>query len=81
MYIILNLARVLAYIKDGLVLSKKEGGEWALNKIPEMYHSLIQTAMREYAEGVNVSYDTDLATDYARYMMGQIIRERRCLSE
>ena len=25
MYIILNLARVLAYIKDGLVLSKKRG--------------------------------------------------------
>ena len=33
MYIILNLARVLAYIKGGLVLSKKEGGEWGLKNI------------------------------------------------
>lgn len=39
--LILNLARVLAYLKDGLVLSKKEGGEWGINHIPEMYHGLM----------------------------------------
>ena len=72
MYIILNLARALAYIKDGLVLSKKEGGEWALNHAHERYHSLIQDALIEYAEDRNVSYDTDLARDYAKYMVNQI---------
>ncbi|MCR5406028.1 MAG: DUF4111 domain-containing protein [Lachnospiraceae bacterium] len=77
MYLILNLARVLAYMKDGLVLSKKEGGEWALNRLPEMYHSLIQAALREYAEGIDMSYDTDLAKDYAGYMVGQIAAERK----
>ncbi len=77
MYLILNLARVLAYLKNGLVLSKKEGGEWALGHLPEMYHSLIQDALREYAEGLNLSYDTDPAKDYAAYMVGEIasIRE------
>ena len=30
MYLILNPARVLVYLKDGLVLSKKEDGEWEL---------------------------------------------------
>ncbi|MCR4789118.1 MAG: DUF4111 domain-containing protein [Lachnospiraceae bacterium] len=72
MYLILNLTRVLAYLKDGLVLSKKEGGEWALNNTPEMYHSLIKAALTEYAEGKDISYDTDQAKDYAGYMVGEI---------
>ena len=54
MYIILNLTRVLAYLKDGLVLSKKEGGEWARDNIPEGYYSLLQNALKEYAEGTEV---------------------------
>ena len=76
LYIILNLARVLAYIKDGLVLSKKEGGEWALNNVHERYHSLIQDTLIEYAEDRNISYDTDLAKDYAKYMVGEIASEK-----
>ena len=72
MYIILNLARVLAYLHDGLVLSKKEGGDWALRNLPEMYHSLIQDAMSEYTEGLEPSYDMTLAKDYAGYMIGKI---------
>lgn len=33
MYIILNLCRVLGYKEEGLILSKKEGGEWMLGKL------------------------------------------------
>ena len=76
MYIILNLARVLAYIKDGLVLSKKEGGEWALNNVHEIYHILIQDALIEYAEDRLISYDTNLARDYAKYMVEKIVSEK-----
>ncbi|MBQ7433095.1 MAG: DUF4111 domain-containing protein [Lachnospiraceae bacterium] len=73
MYLILNLARVLAYLKDGLVLSKKEGGEWALDNIPETYHGFVKNALREYADGGDVSYDTNLARNYAGYMLEQIV--------
>ena len=66
LYLILNLARVLAYLKDGLVLSKKEGGEWALNNLPETYHSLLHNALEEYAEGTDMSYDASQAKDYAK---------------
>ena len=76
LYIILNLARVLAYIKDGLVLSKKEGGEGALKNVHVKYHSLIQDALIEYAEDRNISYDTNLAKDYAIYMVGEIASEK-----
>ncbi|WP_130836058.1 aminoglycoside adenylyltransferase domain-containing protein [Lachnoclostridium sp. Marseille-P6806] len=66
-------------MKDGLVLSKKEGGKWALNNPPEMYHSLIKAALSEYAEGADISYDTNLTKDYAGYMVGQIanIKEKK----
>ncbi|WP_026493966.1 aminoglycoside adenylyltransferase domain-containing protein [Butyrivibrio sp. XPD2006] len=73
MYLILNLARVLAYLKDGVVLSKKEGGEWALSNIPERYHSLIQNAMKDYAEDAVVVYDSILAKEYAGFMLEQIM--------
>ena len=72
MYLILNLLRVLAYLQDGIVLSKKEGGEWGINHILEMYHGLIQDAMREYADGVDITYEINLAKDYAGYMVEQI---------
>ena len=76
LYIILNLARVLAYIRDRLVLSKKEGGEWALKNVHVKYHSLIQDALIEYAEDRNIFYDTNLAKDYAKYMVGEIASEK-----
>ena len=72
MYITLNLARVLAYKKEELVLSKKEGGEWALNNIPEEYHDLIKEAMAEYADAREVSYDYEIAKQYAEYMLQEI---------
>ena len=72
MYLILNLARVLAYVKDNLVLSKKEGGRWALDNIPATYHSLVEDAMREYAKGTDILYDMSLAKEYAGYMLKQI---------
>ena len=72
MYLILNLARVLAYLKEKGVLSKKEGGEWGLKNLPEYYHPLIRSALREYKNGEDVLYDRDLAADYADYMLSQI---------
>ena len=72
MYLTLNLARVLAYRKEGLVLSKKEGGEWALENLSQEYHKLVQGALSEYVEGMAVSYDIELAGRYAVFMLDQI---------
>lgn len=67
-----NPARVFAYMKDGLVLSKKEGGEWALDDLPGIYHSLIKAALSEYSGAADISYDMNLAKDYAGYMVETI---------
>ena len=75
MYIILNLARVLAYKRESLVLSKKEGGEWALKNLPEEYHALIQEAMEEYAKGKTGTYNEEESKKYATYMLREISAE------
>ena len=72
MYLTLNLARVLAYKEEGLVLSKKEGGEWALRSLPAEYRPLILDAMREYSENAEIVYDRDLAGRYAEYAVNRI---------
>ena len=74
MYLTLNLARVLAFREDGLVLSKKEGGEWAIKALPPEYRPLIADAMREYSESAEVIYDNALAKRYAEYVIKRIQR-------
>ena len=71
-YLTLNLARVLAYLKEKTVLSKKEGGEWGLKNLPEEYHSLLASALSEYEGGEGIRYDRELAENYADYMLRQI---------
>ena len=72
MYLTLNLARVLAYTEEGLILSKKEGGAWALDRLPPEYHPLIRDALQEYTQSVPVVYDAALAKQYAAYAVGRI---------
>ena len=74
MYLILNLTRVLGYLKEKEVLSKQEGGTWGLKNLPGKYHPLILAALDEYENGTEVRYDPELARDYAAYMLRKITR-------
>lgn len=76
MYLILNLARVLAYLKERKVMSKQEGGMWALKFLPERYHSLLRASLQEYETGEDAPYDREQAKNYAVYMLDQITHER-----
>lgn len=71
MYLTLNLARVLAYLEDRAVLSKREGGAWALERLPE-YRPLIEDALSEYEGTAKPAYDVGLARAYARDVLGRI---------
>lgn len=71
MYLTLNLARVLAYLREDQVLSKQEGGEWGLQNLPEKYHELMQEALKEY-QGEEPAYDMELAKEYAQFMLAGI---------
>ena len=73
MYITLNLCRVLAYKKERLILSKQEGGEWAVQHIsnPE-YKKIIQSALEEYKSGNTMSINKADAVKYAEYMLKKL---------
>ncbi len=73
-YVILNLCRVLAYGRDSLVLSKKEGGEWGLANVSAKYTGLISGALAEYQSGVPMQLDGhgQLAEEYTGYMLERI---------
>ena len=77
-YITLNLCRVLAYVKDGLVLSKSEGGKWGVIHLPKPYHSLIQMALNAYTTGQEMVFDLASALAFAAYMKSQIFGDAVC---
>ena len=71
-YIILNLCRVLAYVQDRLVLSKKEGGEWGIKNIDGKYQGLIKEALACYTSDQNIVLNHSLALEYCKYMENKI---------
>ena len=42
---VLNACRVLAYLENGVIISKDAGGAWGIAQLPEQYHPLIQQAL------------------------------------
>jgi streptomycin 3"-adenylyltransferase len=48
-YPILNLCRVLAYLREGIIFSKDEGGRWALEHLPSPLLLVVRSAMSSYS--------------------------------
>jgi predicted nucleotidyltransferase len=48
-YFVLNACRIYAYLAEGLICSKAEGGAWALAHLPEQQHPLVASALEAYA--------------------------------
>ncbi len=72
-YTVLNLCRVISYTRDGLITSKKEGGDWALENMPEKYHSLIKQALKAYAGQEEKEFDTISLREFAEYMKAELL--------
>jgi streptomycin 3"-adenylyltransferase len=68
-YSILNVCRVYAFILDGLVYSKQEGGEWALGIVPDEIRPVIALALKEYANDQQTDpFDPVAITAFVSYM-------------
>lgn len=74
MYMTLNLCRVLAYVKDSLVVSKKEGGMWGIQTVLQKFQRLIQDALRCYETEEEMCVEEENALEFVSYMIGQIQR-------
>jgi streptomycin 3"-adenylyltransferase len=46
---VLNMCRVLAYTREGKILSKDEGGRWAMEKLPNPLLQVVRSAMSVYS--------------------------------
>ena len=71
-YITLNLCRVLAYIKESIVLSKKTGAEWAINTLPENLKKTVQAALSSYETGEKMETDKSDLQYFAETMLKEI---------
>ena len=63
-YYVLNLCRGVAYLREGLALSKREGGEWALKNMASAHQRVIQAALNAYETGLGMFYDEGQAEDF-----------------
>lgn len=71
-YIALNLCRVAAYVREGAVLSKAQGGEWGLQCLPEKWHALLRAALTAYCDGTDFAWDAQELQAFAREMQAAI---------
>lgn len=68
-YFILNLCRVAAYVKEDLVLSKAQGGEWGLENLDPKYRSLIQNALDYYTSDMGGNIEEETAKSFCDDML------------
>jgi len=60
-YVILNLCRALAFVNDGLILSKEQGGKWGLLNLNNQFHTLISNALDSYTLNKEMIIDNEKA--------------------
>ena len=70
--VILNLCRVLAYIRHDLVISKAAGGLWGIKNLNPKYTGLIQKTLESYHSEEKMEIDSESAKAFCHYMLDQI---------
>lgn len=72
-YNILNLCRVLYYLQEGHVSSKKEGGQWALSNIEKSYIDIIKLAIELYENpDKDINFNSKELVVFAEFMLNKI---------
>lgn len=72
MYITLNLCRVLAFLRDGLYLSKREGAEWAMKHLPTEHSAIILSALTCYETSREMVMEEQSSKEFADKMTAAI---------
>jgi len=70
--VVLNLCRVYAYLKDQVILSKEEGGQWALDHLPRRYADVVAEALRKYSDSEPFQLETQARVACCAYMRENI---------
>ena len=75
-YVILNLCRVLAFVQDGLVLSKEQGGTWGQTHLPENLKSVVRRAQKKYVYGTAYTFNAAELVAFAQELLQKIQKKR-----
>ena len=67
-YNVLNLCRVKAFLEMGGVMSKREGGEWALDYATSFQRDVTEQALAEYTGKQRAQWDRAALTRFGREM-------------
>lgn len=76
-YVLLNLCRVLAAVREKRVLSKAEGGAWGLSHLEPQYAPLLRGALEAYRTGGIFEPDGKLVAAFCRRVLGEIRTGRK----
>ncbi|OCA81718.1 hypothetical protein A8F94_22600 [Bacillus sp. FJAT-27225] len=80
-YCTLNLMRVYWYLKDGMISSKQEAGNWALSSLPKEMHQTVKKLLYNYSnEKDYYSFESSellLIRDYINGNVGQLLKKQR----
>ena len=68
----LNLCRVMAFRREGLILSKEEGGRWGLGNLPWEHYDFVKTALTTYISGGQMRFSEEKAVAFARFMLDRV---------
>jgi len=72
-YVVLNLCRVLYYLKENVICSKLEGGNWGKASLPPPFGRLVEDALNVYMGCSHaIEWKKDDLAAYADYMMNEI---------
>ena len=72
-YEVLNLCRVLWYVCEGRVASKKEAGIWAMDALPRKFQELVRQALELYqGNTAEEQFGANLLRQFAVYMKAAI---------
>lgn len=74
-YFTLNACRVLAYLREGHIYSKDEGGAWALKVLPAELHGVVEQALEAYRGPLlDAVFEETALTEFAHYMDTRFLR-------
>lgn len=75
-YVLLNLMRVLAYLKDGEITSKAQGGQWGIENLSGADRQILRQALDAYTTGAPITAKDAELRDFCVRMQDWIKRLR-----
>jgi len=66
-YFILNACRLHAFLSEKQILSKAEGGTWALRTYPEKYFPIIEKALTGYSSNEEIAFNKIGINDFVNF--------------